>query len=445
MYLFDVNYHTLNQQQNQTQNLSQTNTQSAQILPTFEPINQGYGYTIYKNVTQPAKNKESSSNSYTVTSNVDTTLTNPIIKWSIYDNKSRVSGINEFSFSPCGQYLALACQDGYLRVFNYNEMFLKCLMKSYFGALLCVCWSHDGNYIATGGEDDLITIYSFNENRVACRCRGHYSWINSVSFDYWTYQDSVEETLNSNNLNIREDSDLEETHLTNQQSQAKYKIISPRNKRYSSISDHWESSNRKHCTFYRLGSVGQDNQVAFWDLTEDILKEKQTRFRANSSLSPPTFHVEESSDEMNQPQKKLSLKLSNDESNSSGSNSGGGFFKKHKRNSSLNAMKQMLPLRTNSSTNQVNLIKDNALKIDDKFSRMTTNQLCPKLDEVPLIEPLILKKISSERLSSIVFKEDCMITASQDGIISTWMRPGRLKSQISQSILSESNLNSTCL
>jgi WD40 repeat protein len=31
--------------------------------------------------------------------------------------------------------------------------------RSYFGGLLCVCWSPDGKYIVAGGEDDLVTVY----------------------------------------------------------------------------------------------------------------------------------------------------------------------------------------------------------------------------------------------------------------------------------------------
>lgn len=41
--------------------------------------------------------------------------------------------------------------------------------------------------------------------------------------------------------------------------------------------------------FYRLASCGQDNQICFWDLTEDILKEKITsnnRSRAVSVTAP---------------------------------------------------------------------------------------------------------------------------------------------------------------
>lgn len=50
--------------------------------------------------------------------------------------------------------------------------------------------------------------------------------------------------------------------------------------------------------------------------------------------------------------------------------------------------------------------------------------LCPRFDECPLLEPLICKKIAHERLTALIFREDCFLTACQDGFIYTWARPG---------------------
>lgn len=49
---------------------------------------------------------------------------------------------------------------------------------------------------------------------------------------------------------------------------------------------------------------------------------------------------------------------------------------------------------------------------------------CPRFDECPLLEPLVCKKIAHERLSALIFREDCFLTACQDGFIYTWARPG---------------------
>ncbi|EFA07158.1 WD repeat-containing protein 20-like Protein [Tribolium castaneum] len=48
---------------------------------------------------------------------------------------------------------------------------------------------------------------------------------------------------------------------------------------------------------------------------------------------------------------------------------------------------------------------------------------CPRLDECPVLEPLVCKKIAHERLTALVFRPDCIITACQDGYVYTWARP----------------------
>lgn len=48
---------------------------------------------------------------------------------------------------------------------------------------------------------------------------------------------------------------------------------------------------------------------------------------------------------------------------------------------------------------------------------------CPRLDECPLLEPLVCKKIAHERLTALIFRSDCVITACQDGYVYTWARP----------------------
>jgi WD40 repeat protein len=57
-----------------------------------------------------------------------------VSRWSIGSGS-----INEFSFSPDHNLLAVVSQDGFLRIFDYEKMELIVHMKSYFGGLLCVC------------------------------------------------------------------------------------------------------------------------------------------------------------------------------------------------------------------------------------------------------------------------------------------------------------------
>ena len=53
---------------------------------------------------------------------------------------------------------------------------------------------------------------------------------------------------------------------------------------------------------------------------------------------------------------------------------------------------------------------------------------CPRIHDVPIIEPLVVKKIAHERLTALVFREECLVTACQDGYVCTWARPGRVVS-----------------
>ena len=471
MYLYDIN-----SQQNQ----SSTSSSSSNQIPHFQSIFEGEGYSIYSNVTKNSKNNTiynenngsfkttngstaSNGDSNNSISNPSNNNNNPLTRWQLsnFDSHS-LPGINEFSFSPCGQYIALACQDGSLRLFDYKEMTLKSFMKSYFGGLLCLSWSQDGRYIATGGEDDLITVFSFHENRVACRCRGHSSWVNSVQFDNWaqSYYDNSRINLNSNE-NDDQDSDFEEYHnkiangnnlnikkrtLSTSSNFSRQHSLGLSNKRMSSLSDYEQLFNSSKSIFYRLGSVGQDNKIAFWDLTEDVLKEKiHSRSRVTSIIvSNPVNQIDEkqfqydNSKHSNEENNILSALTNNSSSSSNGgvvintSNTGSvsssfSFLKKAKRNTAANSNKNNSINKVSQTSN--NTANNNKASLQQKFSYLNiTNVLCPKLDEVPIIEPLICKRIAHERLTSLIFKEDSFLVASQNGVVNTWARPGKVSS-----------------
>lgn len=65
----------------------------------------------------------------------------------------------------------------------------------------------------------------------------------------------------------------------------------------------------------------------------------------------------------------------------------------------------------------------NSVASYDPMKLIGTNA-CPRFDECPLLEPLVCKKIAHERLTALIFREDCFLTACQDGFIYTWARPG---------------------
>ncbi|VDP83762.1 unnamed protein product [Schistosoma mattheei] len=135
--------------------------------PTYNLFKQGIGFSVHTCKTKSTRN--------------------PLYRWSLGTISSLFDdnnvSINQFAFSPCGRFLAIITEDGYMRVMEYHEMELYGFMRSYFGGLLCVDWSPDSLFIVTGGQDDLVTIWSVLDRAVICRCQGHKSWVSMVRFD----------------------------------------------------------------------------------------------------------------------------------------------------------------------------------------------------------------------------------------------------------------------
>ncbi|KAL2353488.1 WD40-repeat-containing domain protein [Cryomyces antarcticus] len=110
--------------------------------------------------------------------------TNPVACWKVSNQK-----INSFAFSPDCRHLAVVSEDGSLRIIDFlKEQLLDCY-TSYYGGIICVCWSPDGRYIVTGGQDDLVSIWSLADSMLVARCQGHSSWVTAVAFDPWRCDD----------------------------------------------------------------------------------------------------------------------------------------------------------------------------------------------------------------------------------------------------------------
>lgn len=226
---------------------------------------------------------------------------------------------------------------------------------------------------------------------------------------------------------------------------------------------------------YRLGSVSQDTQLCLWDLTEDILKQPfgksrpTTNNQSGRTEPSPIPHHAKGSNQMNgksSPPRMNSFPTSGSKGQidkdvvdsvvvGKGSRSNGGAsssengnngqshgilslrfpiafrigdkeskLKEHRRNFSLGSKGEKSQNGT-SKTGNSPAATDSFLhyNLEDPLKLIGT-QACPRLDECPLLEPLICKKISHERLTSLIFRSDSIITACQDGIICTWARPG---------------------
>lgn len=240
--------------------------------PNYQPFKSGDGYTILT-----CKSK---------------TTRNPLYKWQ-FSTETNCS-INEFCFSPCGQFLAIVSQDGFLRVFNYDKMELIGIARSYFGGFLCVCWSPDGKYIVVGGEDDLVTVWSVNERRVVARGQGHRSWVSVVAFDPYTsysnwdgpdFSDDETTIINDGYICYNNENHNDITYESNQPIGNGGSVGGGKRPTSSSFRDS-TCMPEKLGTSYRLGSVSQDTHFCLWDITEDLLRQSYEIRHRLSSYDP---------------------------------------------------------------------------------------------------------------------------------------------------------------
>uniref|UniRef100_A0A8U7NWH8 Uncharacterized protein n=1 Tax=Corvus moneduloides TaxID=1196302 RepID=A0A8U7NWH8_CORMO len=265
------------------------------------------------------------------------------------------------------------------------------MMRSYFGGLLCVCWSPDGRYVVTGGEDDLVTVWSFAEGRVVARGHGHKSWVNAVAFDPFTTTPPPPDHAGDDHGDAPEDAPAPPS------------------------------------VTYRFGSAGQDTQFCLWDLTEDVLDPRPP---------PPPRRV--TTEPASMPGLPRSLSRSNSLPQPGGGPqmsprvppalSAGRFAtltlrdppeKEHKRYHSLGNIS-----RGGGGSEKPPGGGPGGSRGSLDMGKVLGTALCPRLHEVPLLEPLVCKKIAQERLTVLLFLEDCIVTGCQEGLICTWARPG---------------------
>uniref|UniRef100_A0A6G1SEN2 WD repeat-containing protein 20 n=1 Tax=Aceria tosichella TaxID=561515 RepID=A0A6G1SEN2_9ACAR len=389
------------------------------------------------------------------------------------DNES--CSLNEFAFSPCARYIACVSQDGFLRVYCYDTMELVGRARSYYGGLTCVCWSPDGKYVVTGGEDDLITVWSFLERRVVARGLGHKSWVSVVSFDSFysgydlkvsdadDYDDEDEDDPEGDDL---EDDDVndddEEARVNHRLRASNAESKSPSNganhvfnnsicSNLSSASHVQKSPDSP--TSYRLGSVGQDTQICLWDLSDDLLQQPVAKPRlasiagASSLINITASSCNESNEHhtttTKQPTTKADERLAQTNSviNTGTLTSKGSSFaktfslvsKRDKRNFSLrisdkNSYSKNASSYTNGAGSGGGGGSGSGIEgagLDEDPTKLLGSSICPRMHEVPLIEPTVCKKISFERLTSLIFCQGGFITSCQGGYVFSWARPLR--------------------
>ncbi|KAK4469436.1 hypothetical protein MN116_006989 [Schistosoma mekongi] len=419
---------------------------------------------------------------------------------SLFDD-SNVS-INQFAFSPCGRFLAIITEDGYMRVMEYHEMELYGFMRSYFGGLLCVDWSPDSLFIVTGGQDDLVTVWSVLDRAVICRGQGHRSWVSMVRFDPY---------LCPTNNNISNDDSMSASSCSHPPTANNEQLDGKSVARNSPVTVCENNDLRT----YRLGSVGHDTMLCLWDLTDDIIRQGVQFIRsaiknANNNFGSLTYPRLRNSNIHNMTSSAvLSCNSSALPSPQSGNGSSTSltvspphihssrpsmklndnrFLDKHKNvtgsapssspstndtnNSGSDKSRSIFTLRGFHWSNSNNRISTNArfprLGNSDKSNGTATNSLkacnlsrlseakwmlsvtennifgsplCPRINDVPILEPLVCTRILKDRVTDFVFRRDTIHIVDQQGLFLVWQRPIEVKenSLINQIPLYHSN------
>lgn len=426
--------------------------------PQYSLLRQGEGFAVYA-----CKSK---------------TPRNPLLRWAVGEG-----GLNEFAFSPDGVHVACVGQDGCLRVFHFDSMELQGVMKSYFGGLLCVSWSPDGKYLATGGEDDLVTVWSFSESRVVARGHGHKSWVNVVAFDPFTtsLEDEEPMELSGSEEDLHQGAQNNSMHFGRVRTSSTLSRLSRHSSkgggspsvtyRFGSVGQDtqfclWDLTD--DVLYPRLplsraftntfgpslpnsgsggvnsssggggsGGVEGHHHPPSTNTGTSIpptlpLPLPRSLSRSNSLPHPAVANASKgqsaseggggggggggSSAGGNSTPFSIGrfATLSLQERKSDKSGGSGGVEKEHKRYHSLGNISK--------SNDKIN-VAPRSNRLDGAKVLGTT--LCPRMHEVPLLEPLVCKKIAHERLTVLVFMDDCIITACQEGLICTWARPGK--------------------
>uniref|UniRef100_UPI0037E71078 WD repeat-containing protein 20-like n=1 Tax=Semicossyphus pulcher TaxID=241346 RepID=UPI0037E71078 len=428
--------------------------------PHYQLLKQGENYAVHTCKSKSARN--------------------PLLRWTVGEG-----ALNEFAFSPDGKFLACASQDGFLRVFGFDAAELHGTMKSYFGGLLCVCWSPDGRYIVAGGEDDLVTVWSFSDCRVIARGHGHKSWVSVVAFDHCTT--SVEDGDPPAEFSGSDEDFHEQIHFGAGRDRANsaHSRLSKRNStdsrpvsvtyRFGSVGQDtqlclWDltedilfphlplSRTRTHTNVMSATSpptTGQTTTTTTTTTTVSTTNPSGTNGKDNVSNSSTSANPANSlpntlprsnslPQSTNPPGGSTPNSHTGSSSNSSGSTKGNSIIdsafiatgvskfatlslhdsrkerheKDHKRNHSMGHI-------SSKSSDKLNQLSSSRTAKAEVAKTLGTT-LCPRMEEVPLLEPLVCKKIAHERLTVLIFLEDCLVTACQEGFVCTWARPGKV-------------------
>lgn len=102
----------------------------------------------------------------------------PVSSWQV---SASGAAITSLAFSADGRSLAIGLADGIISLFDLAAECPVMRLHSYFGGVLCCCWSNDGRFLISGGEDDLIAVWSVEQRALVARGLAHQSWVQGVA------------------------------------------------------------------------------------------------------------------------------------------------------------------------------------------------------------------------------------------------------------------------
>lgn len=306
--------------------------------------------------------------------------------------------------------------------------------------------------MGTGGEDDLVSVWSFTEKKVVSRGEGHKSYVNAVAFDSFVAEsDPFDRVLSDTNPSAQ--------------------LASKRSSRFIAEDDQ----------SYRLGSVGQDGQFCLWELSGSNLTTRRLYNRSRSRIASKQTSIPQSEDlsdnnkgereggakhsstivssqgmEIEELEKNDIDPLDTPVSSISSSGKGGksrddqgiskeslsdgggsdlasdstkskGKEKKEKKEKAEDGSEKKSSVK--STVRKVkNFVSGNGTSVaqhhtTNHFESCDSDDIAPSMQDINLVVPLVCKQVWNERLTDLVFREDCILIATQDGYVHLWGRP----------------------
>ncbi|KAL4449437.1 hypothetical protein ABPG77_007081 [Micractinium sp. CCAP 211/92] len=300
-------------------------------------------------------------------------------------------GATAAAVSPDGQHVAVACKDGVLRVYACPSGGLVAGFKSYYGGLHCCAWSPDGRYVAAGGEDDLVALYGLAERCLVACCQGHCSWVSGVAFDPWMCH----------------------TEADPQQAQPPEAAAAGAGGAAPPAVPPLGPGGGERV--YRLASVGQDCQLALWDVvvSEEAVAAAQQASSANASPE----------------RERPGLPLSPSKRRAGGGSvSSGGGEKANGSPTKRGGSGRGGMFRTRSSGAAAD---PGALP-----AALATGLIAPPLPRAdwPLVTPVAILKAHPEPASAVAFSSAGLFTACHGTSARAWARPPLTQAAVIQRI-----------